>query len=413
MDTEEEQTVNNDHISGLLKMLVEAQQIQTDNLGKILTSAFEGFSQQIQTKFDASNAQIILQSGLPINVDNSTGEDRQGNNVNNVNNFTDDITSVTQSTSRALESDHLAETRKRKLPMDEDDDTVSLTTSENLDNWIDTMVQKPNEVDTDKIQEIWAEVNEEYEEEVDVGPEVMPALSSATKIMWLHKINEEKLKSKLEVKLPANCTFLDTKRVNKTIWQKASPIVRSKDIGMQTLQKKIAKSQVYLLKVAEAISNASLQGTAIDHTSLLKNIQHAIGLSGAANQNINDMRRQALKYALPKKLQPLAKSAPESDKLLFGDDLNKRVTDILASAKADEAFNKNSDAMKKDGSSNSNNWYAKDKVDIPYKGGYQSQNNYQRPNKGKYYQSYEYSKNEQPSSKRPTKRRRGRRQQGY
>ena len=412
MDTNQPSDGN---ISALFKMFVDAQQLQTENLGKVLDKAFENFSSKIEDTLQQSNAQIILRSGLPIyNVDNSTAEDQQGENANNL---AVDITSEPPSTSYALESGSFTGSKKRKLSIYDDEDALSLTTSENIDTLIDRMVHKPEDVETtDQSQEVWSEVNEEYEEELDVGPEVMPALSSATKIMWLNKMNDEKLKSKLEVKFPSNCQFLDTKRVNKTIWNKASPIGRSKDIILQSIQKKMAKSQVYLLKVAEAISNSSLQSTAIDHTSLLKDMQQSIGLAGAANQDINDMRRNALKYALPKHLQPLAKSAPESDKLLFGDDLNQRVSDILATAKADQAFNKNADVdNKKERPTNYDHGYAKDKVDFPHYGSHQSQNNYKRPNRGRYYQSDNYSKIEQPSFKTPAKRRRrgGRRPQGY
>ena len=93
---------------------------------------------------------------------------------------------------------------------------------------------------------------EEYKEGESLGEEIISPLMSTAKVMWTKKLDNEKLKEKLQGnQVPGNCKFMLVKQCNKFIWQQAK--CRSEDIKLQSAQQALAKSQVCVLKVTEAL----------------------------------------------------------------------------------------------------------------------------------------------------------------
>ena len=68
-------------------------------------------------------------------------------------------------------------------------------------------------------QAYWISSLDEYADEVQYGPQVSSSIDGATKMFWQKPIKPDSLNVKLEqAKIPANCLFLNSKRVNSSVW---------------------------------------------------------------------------------------------------------------------------------------------------------------------------------------------------
>ena len=100
----------------------------------------------------------------------------------------------------------------------------------------------------DEDQKHWFQSTEEYNDVVEVGPELSSSMASATKIFWEKSLNEGKLKSKIESgKLPANCGFVKTKRCNTEVWVILGDRIPSQDCKLQEIQKLLAASASHIV----------------------------------------------------------------------------------------------------------------------------------------------------------------------
>ena len=105
----------------------------------------------------------------------------------------------------------------------------------------------------------------------------------------------------------------------------------------------MVKSNVHLLRIAESLIQAGDSTTpgdsaTVDTPALLGMVRNALMLAGNANQQLNQYRRDSLK--LSNHMRQLAKDAPEEDVLLFGDDLDKRITSVQATEKTAKLLEK-------------------------------------------------------------------------
>ena len=76
---------------------------------------------------------------------------------------------------------------------------------------------------------------------------------------------------------------------------------------------------------------------------LLTPLVDSLAFIGKATKDTNQLRRDILKSRLPAKMKQLTKNVPAESELLFGDDLNKRISQInnTNSALAKPAFRPN------------------------------------------------------------------------
>ena len=240
------------------------------------------------------------------------------------------------------------ESRKRQ----HDDDELSITASQNLDGLIRKMI-KPNSSHHSKDghiepeQEMWSDVFKDYDQEETFAPEIAPPMASAAKIMWTKQFSHDKAKKKLEeTYFPSNCKFLHVKRVNTQIFSQMSPSCRSTDISLQAVQQSLAKSQVKFLQMADKLTEAAQTKSPVDFMEIFSMFKEGVSLAGYANQKLNQVRRDSIKWSLPDEIKALAKNVPEADDSLFGDDLEKRIQTIQAAAKAKEVFTASADKQK-------------------------------------------------------------------
>ena len=69
-------------------------------------------------------------------------------------------------------------------------------------------------------------------------------------------IEPDNLKAKLEqAKIPANCLFLNSKRVNRSVWTDTPVAQRADDIALQVIQKTHTASVSLILKAESEITN--------------------------------------------------------------------------------------------------------------------------------------------------------------
>ena len=69
-------------------------------------------------------------------------------------------------------------------------------------------------------QEYWQQSINEYEEDTSYGPQISSCKAGASKIFWKKPMKDDNLKLKLEeVRIPSNCTFLQTKKTSPEIFQ--------------------------------------------------------------------------------------------------------------------------------------------------------------------------------------------------
>jgi len=112
------------------------------------------------------------------------------------------------------------------------------------------------------------EIMNDYREEEEMGAEIIAPLMSTAKVMWIKKLDSKKLKAKLEShKVPSNCKFMRVKSCNKFIWAQAK--CRSEDIKFQAIQQSLLKSEVCVLRAAEALSNFAKANEKPDYKNIL------------------------------------------------------------------------------------------------------------------------------------------------
>ena len=153
----------------------------------------------------------------------------------------------------------------------------------------------------DEDQKYWLQSTEEYDDVVEVGPEISSSMASATKVFWEKPLSEDRLKSKIESdKLPANCGFIKTKQCNIEVWVTLGDQVHSQDCKLQEVQKLLAASVSYIVQASSELTKqlvSSKQPTAasFDVKIPLTLLKNALSLAGKLNQSINQLRRNFIK----------------------------------------------------------------------------------------------------------------------
>ena len=246
----------------ILQFMKENERRSSETLEKItssLASSLKSFSKNIADNFKKLNEKI--EHCKVDNADNSApkalpaAEDNLHNTENSVATSSRDHEERTGTELSYDGSDlrTLINRQKRKIAvaLRKGHDTVSVAEFNNLDGFLEKMLnpseskrsktEKLAEQTGDTEQELWADVMEEYEKDEELGKEIIPPLRSTAKVMWLKKLDADKLKNKLQAtKFPENCKFMKVKQCNKFIWSLAK--CRSEDIKVQAIQQSLVKS---------------------------------------------------------------------------------------------------------------------------------------------------------------------------
>lgn len=245
----------------------------------------------------------------------------------------------------------------------------------------------------DQEQEYWQETLQDYGENVVFGKEISSSIASASKIFWEKPMKEEVSKKKLEMetaKIPANCTFLTTKRTNPEVWTAISGFHRTSDSKIQDIQTLFASSISLTLRAASTISSLSKSdennAQIMESLSLLKD---SLSIAGKVNQSINQYRRVAIKPSLPPQYSKLADIVDDSATFLFGESISDKVENLEKENKIKnllkEKYPKNNERKRSYGESSSSNYRSSSKT--LKRTHYNPGQNYKKPNNEKYHQN--------------------------
>ena len=88
--------------------------------------------------------------------------------------------------------------------------------------------------------------------------------------------------------------------------------------------------------MADKLTEAAQTKSSVDFMAVFSIFKESVSLADYANQKLNQVRRDSIKWSLPDEIKALAKDVPEAHGSLFGEDLEKRIQTIQAAAKAKE-----------------------------------------------------------------------------
>ena len=168
-----------------------------------------------------------------------------------------------------------------------------------------------------------------------LSPPVHPALAEIVSNVWTTCLSQQKLKDKKENFLrPDNIDSLVVKKCNEEIWSLNTgkiPHIRSNDIKLQSAR----NTTLPIFRLAHSLVSARENPVEckIDTEKALQDCMDSLMLQAAAQSRLNNFRRDQFKAILPNDFRSLAADPNDGSKLLFGDNLDKRIQDINAQSK--------------------------------------------------------------------------------
>ncbi|KAM7447855.1 hypothetical protein ABFA07_004043 [Porites harrisoni] len=131
---------------------------------------------------------------------------------------------------------------------------------------------------------------------------------------------------------PENCPGLSKITVNQVIWDRVSAEARTGDVKMQRVQSALVKGTTNVALIADLVLKSSEDKDNIDTTALLDKLwkltEDSLCCLGAANWELVQRRREALKPQISKDYAHLCAQKVKFTDSLFGDDVTKQIKDI-------------------------------------------------------------------------------------
>jgi len=128
---------------------------------------------------------------------------------------------------------------------------------------------------------------------------------------------------------PENCSGL-SKLTVKIIWDRAE--ARTGDVRMQRVKNALVKGTTNVALMADLVLKSSEEKDNIDTTALLNKLwkltEDSLSCLGAANRELGQRRREALKPQISKDYAHLWAQKVKFTDSLFGDDVTKQIKDI-------------------------------------------------------------------------------------
>ena len=261
-------------------------------------------------------------------------------------NMNDTITSFCDRLSRVEAAQKRPPAKKRRI--EEQDNNLSeaesdISGSHKLtDN--DQHGEAPNPNTSVAEDNLLNEIAQDFAEVTPVGDDVCQKLADIINQRWASKLDEQKLKSKMEkYSRPKNCEKLTVPRVNEEIWNTLNHATRGTDLKLVNFQKTLVKVGVALAKSTDTLlamrakqttSEAELKQQLGD---LVTYNTDALALLGHTHVELLTRRRELIKPNLNKVYYPLCSPQTPITEELFGNDLQGRLASIKASNKISQA----------------------------------------------------------------------------
>ena len=141
---------------------------------------------------------------------------------------------------------------------------------------------------------------------------------------------DSKLKDLYEkYKAPANCCkYLCVPIVNSELWHDLSKESKSKDLGLQELQKGIVKASQPIIQMFDSTLKARKDNSSMDPNVLLPLLADAVTFLGHASFLTSLKRREFLRPDIAKPYQSVCNKSNAITTCLFGDELPKHIKEI-------------------------------------------------------------------------------------
>ena len=168
-----------------------------------------------------------------------------------------------------------------------------------------------------------------FEETERFGPEVAEVIAQRVNDACSKKAMDSKLKDLYEkYKTPANCKYLCVPKVNLELWHDLSKESKSKDLGLQELQKGIVKASQPIIQLFDSALKARKDKSSMDPNDLLSLLADAVTFLGHASFLTSLKRREFLKPDIARPYQSVCNKSNAITTCLFGDELPKHIKEI-------------------------------------------------------------------------------------
>ena len=188
-------------------------------------------------------------------------------------------------------------------------------------------------------------ISQEFSSKEQLGKPVSDKLSKIVNTLFLNDMEEEKFKTmNKKYRRPENCPAIVAPKVNSEIWnENLQASHRMTDINLRKIQLLNVSAAYAVVEACEKVVSRLGKYKQDLSKELLTPLVDSLAFIGKATKDTNQLRRDILKSRLPAKMKQLTKNVPAESELLFGDDLNKRISQInnTNSALAKPAFRPN------------------------------------------------------------------------
>ena len=165
-----------------------------------------------------------------------------------------------------------------------------------------------------------------FEETESFGPEVAEVIAQRVNDACSKKAMDSKLKDLYEkYKTPANCKYLRVPKVNLELWHDLSKESKSKDLGLQELQKGIVKASQPITQLFDSALKAHNDKSSMDPNVLLAD---TVTFLGHASFLASLKQREFLKPDITRPYQSVCNKSNAITTCLFEDELYKHIKEI-------------------------------------------------------------------------------------
>ena len=191
-----------------------------------------------------------------------------------------------------------------------------------------------DEEDTEGVEDgnlFFEDISDDLLGQVKTGPELSSSLAKVANKALQSKLKDAKYKEKDEKYLrPKNLEYASVPKVNKPVWEGMRRSNRQNDANLQQIQQDFLKASLPITEVISKLFKERDDPSKLDPKALVASLTDSLAFLGCANVNMIRKRKELIKNDLPRDMQRLCDESVEgSSDLLFGDDLNSQIKDVV------------------------------------------------------------------------------------
>ena len=188
----------------------------------------------------------------------------------------------------------------------DEDDSLSVTTSDNLENDVDELVNStsvPASAEASNTEKFLEDIKSILDSSEATGENLQPKLVEIANKRWCCKMAPDKLKELIAKHLtPANCTEMIIPRLNPEIWAQMKAHKRRTDPRITNIQQSLQNASVAILQSGDSIlKTPSGVADSVKKELVTHNI---VALLGHAANELSLLRREQIKPTLKPEYYP-------------------------------------------------------------------------------------------------------------